>query len=324
MGSDSRRSSGSSGRKPGRKRVIITPERSREGEQGRKRDVRTVDKAQAKVKTDGSRKVRGRADSERPSPPYDSKRAAREARLARQRRMVLLRRILFGLLAVALVAGAIELYRSGVFTIREIEVEGVAELTSEEVIAAAAVPDGSTLIRFPRDEIESRLLEHPWIQEAHVSRRFPDGLFIHVEERAPVALVDTGETSFWLVDAEGVVLGQRTPDTTETVAVIRDLPDFEPVAGERSESDALANALLIAESLSAEMRALVRAVSAPSVDLTTLITLSDVEILVGSAEDIERKDAVALRIMEEQADTVVHINVRTVDRPTWRGLDTGS
>jgi cell division protein FtsQ len=252
----------------------------------------------------------------------DPKRTAREQRLRRQRRALRLRIALVALGLIGLIAGAVALYNSNTFAIEEVQVEGLTELTAEEVIAVAALPEGATLIRFPRAEMEVRLLAHPWISSAHIGRRFPDALVIHLEERKPVALVDTGEAAFWLVDSQSTVLGQRTPDATETAAaVVRDLTDFEPVEGERSESAALENALRVIEGLSDELRARVRAVSAPSVDLTTLITVDDIEILVGSAEDIEKKDAVALRIMEEQADTVVHINVRTVDRPTWRGLD---
>ena len=227
------------------------------------------------------------------------------------------------LAVVGVLAGVAALYRSDLFSINEIEIEGVTELTAEEVVATAALPEGSTLLRFPRGEMEVRLAADPWIAAAHISRRFPDGLVIHVDERVAAALIDTGEAAFWLVDSDSRVLGQRTPDTTETVPVIRDLADFEPVAGERSDSEALANALQVLEGLSDDMLARLRAISAPSVDLTTLMTSDDIEVLVGSAEDIEKKDAVALRIMEEQLDAVVHINVRTVDRPTWRGLDTG-
>jgi cell division protein FtsQ len=231
-------------------------------------------------------------------------------------------RIGVAVLAVfGIIAAVVALYRSDTFLITEVDVEGVTELTADEVIATAALPQGSTLLRFPRAEMEVRLASHPWIAAAHISRRFPDGLVVHIDERVPAALVDTGEASFWLVDSDSRVLGQRTPETTQTAPVIRDLADFEPVAGERSDSPALENALRVLEGLSDEMLVRVRAISAPSVDLTTLMTTDEIEVLVGSAEDIEKKDAVALRIMEEQAETVVHINVRSVDRPTWRGLD---
>lgn len=253
----------------------------------------------------------------------DAKRAAREQRLARQRRASRIRLVLLIALLVGIVAGAVALYDSDVLAISEVEVTGVQELSAAEVREVLALPQGATLLRFPGEEMEERLLEHPWIRDADVSRRFPDTLVVHVEERQPAALIDTGDARFWVVDDEGFVLGQHTPDTTQTVLVVRELPAFEPVPGERWDSAVLDNALAITTGLGDELRSRVRAVSAQSVDLTTLITVDDIEILVGAAADLEKKEAVALRIMEEQADSVVHINVRTVDRPTWRGLDTG-
>lgn len=301
---------------------MITPERLRDGVDSARCSNAAKGKDKAEAESSARRIGSGRkAPGGTASRSRDPKRAAREMRLARQRVMQRVRIAMVMLVAVGLIAGAAALYRSDTFRITEIEVEGVAELTAEEVISTAGLPEGSTLLRFPRAEMEVRLASHPWIAAVHISRRFPDGLVVHVEERVPAALVDTGETVFWLVDSDSRVLGQRTPETTQTAPVIRDLTDFEPVAGEISDSASLENALRVLEGLSDEMLARVRAVSAPSVDLTTLMTYDDVEVLVGSAEDIEKKDAVALRIMDEQAETVVQINVRTVDRPTWRGLD---
>ena len=231
------------------------------------------------------------------------------------------RRAVGVLLVAGAIIGGVAFYNSQVFAIVDVEVEGISELTVQEVVETAALPEGATLLRFPRAEMEQRLGEHPWIVMAHVGRVLPDGLVIHVTERTPAALVDVGEASFWIVDGEGIALGARTPEAESDLMVIRDLPDFTPVAGEASESASLANALAVVAGLGEGLRGRTRAISAPSVDLTTLITTDDVEILVGSAEEIEKKEAVALRILEEQAPSVVHINVRTVDRPTWRGLD---
>ena len=41
----------------------------------------------------------------------------------------------------------------------------------------------------------------------------------------------------------------------------------------------------------------------------------------GLAEDVAKKDTVARSILEAQADTVVFIDVRVVDRPLTRGLN---
>ena len=60
-------------------------------------------------------------------------------------------------------------------------------------------------------------------------------------------------------------------------------------------------------------------VSATDAEGTTLTLDDNVEIAFGKAENIRDKERVVLKIMEENP-TVVYINVRVVDRPTWRAL----
>ena len=51
-----------------------------------------------------------------------------------------------------------------------------------------------------------------------------------------------------------------------------------------------------------------------------MLTLeSGIEIAFGPAEDIREKERVCLKVIEEHPG-VVYINVRTVDRVTWRAL----
>jgi cell division protein FtsQ len=106
-----------------------------------------------------------------------------------------------------------------------------------------------------------------------------------------------------------------------TVVVVRDVEDLELSVGSRASSAALQNALAVWDGLGPELKDRTRTISAPTVDRTTLITTDDIEIIFGSVEGVERKDAVARSILSEQAGGVVYINVRTVDRPTWRGLE---
>jgi len=223
---------------------------------------------------------------------------------------------------LVVVLGLVSLYRSSIFAVERVTVVGNAHLSTDEVRALAALPKDATLLRFPADETESRLEASPWISSATVTRDFPDTMRIRVSEYTPAAVVDTGGAVLWLVDGQGWVIAQQTPETTSTLITIRDLEAFEPVEGERSTSEALRNSLRVWEGLGPELRERTRVISAPSVDRTALMTKDDITIFVGSAEDIERKDLVARRILEEQAGKVVSINVRTVDRPTWRGVGT--
>ncbi len=250
-----------------------------------------------------------------------NKREDRERRLRVQRRNLKLKYILALIGCGLVIGGLISVYRSDVFMITDVVVEGSERVSADEVRALAGLEVGETLLRVSPDDVETEILRNPWIETAEVSRRFPDTLRIVIGERRPFALVDHGGAAFLLLDSAGHVLEERTPDSTTTVIVIRDVPDLTAGPGERIDSPVLQNALAVWSGLSTEMRGMVRAISAPSIDRTALITRDDVEVFVGSAEDIERKDVVARSILAEQAGTVVYINVRSVDRPTYRGLD---
>lgn len=229
-----------------------------------------------------------------------------------------------GVIAVIglVVFGAVSIYRSSLFEIVRVDVVGNTRLTADRVREIAAVPPGATLLRFPGGGMVERLEADPWIAEATVTRDFPDGVRVRVVERVPVARIDTGSETLWLVDREGWVVAEQSAEQTSSLIVIRDLEDIEPMPGVRSGSDVLRNALAVWEGISDELRVRTRIVSAPSIDKTALVTTDDIEVFIGSADDIAKKDLVVRSILEEQAGKVVYINVRSVDRPTYRGIDT--
>ena len=72
--------------------------------------------------------------------------------------------------------------------------------------------------------------------------------------------------------------------------------------------------------LSPELRGRVKSVSAATVDKTALVVAQNIQVFVGSAEDIDKKDQLIRQILAKEKK-LVYINVRVVSRPTWRGLD---
>jgi cell division protein FtsQ len=248
-------------------------------------------------------------------------REERQRRLAAQRRGRQLRTAFVVALAAAAVFGVYSLYTSQLFAVEEIELLGSERLTRTHVLDVASVPEDATLLRFPGQDVTERLEADPWIRSATVTRDFPHGMRIRIVEREPSAYVDLGEASVWLIDPTGVIIAEQSATETETLVVIRDLQPVEPEPGVRTGSEPLLNALAVWEGISEELKSMTRVVSAPSIDKTTLVTVDDVEILIGSAEEIETKDVIAREILAEHGEAVVYVNVRTVERPTWRGVD---
>ncbi|MDP2182490.1 MAG: FtsQ-type POTRA domain-containing protein [Actinomycetota bacterium] len=236
--------------------------------------------------------------------------------------MLQLRFAATALLLVAVVSGGVSLYRSSAFTIEKIDVVGNSRLGAADVRAIAALPDGSTLLRYPAGQIKERLEASPWISEASVARDFPNVLRIRITERKPYALLDLGGAKLWMLDSSGFVIGEQTADVTSTVVVVRDVTGADPRPGTRTASEPVLNAIAVWAGISQPLRERTRAISAPSIDKTALITTDDIEILVGASDDIGKKDLLARQILRDQKGKVVYISVRSVERPTWRGIDT--
>jgi len=124
----------------------------------------------------------------------------------------------------------------------------------------------------------------------------------------------------WTIDGTGMVLAKQSLEETVSLTVIRDVPKVSPSVGKRISSKALSNALAVVSGIGSELRGKTDAVSAPAVGETTLLTDGGVEVLIGEATQLQTKDTIIRRILKEQAGKVVFIDVRSVDRPVWRGL----
>jgi len=253
-------------------------------------------------------------------PPHVSaKRMERERRRLARRRATL-RRAAVVLAVVVVVAGSwVALRNSALFTIEEVQVEGVKELSEQEVVAIAAVEEGATLLSIDEDAVLERLTQVPWVAKADLVRLFPSTLLIRVEERERFAMVDAAG-AFWAVDRAGRVLGESIPETSAAVPVIRDVGAFDPVAGEITGSEAVKNALAVLKGISPELREMTVTLSAPTPEETALLTEGNVEVMLGRAEQLTEKSVLALEIMREQGSGVVFIDVRSLERPISRGL----
>jgi len=325
MTSNSGRKSGSSGRSTGRKRVVIGAEETTRVRYSQDRpqvesERRHTQRAPQRAST------AARSTKKGPKPTGIGHRIAGAKRDEREKRQLAMarRRLLLGVLAAGaaflMIWGVVALWRAPIFQIEQIEVRGNSHLSKAAVLKLAAIPEDATVLRFDAKAAETRLLRDPWIATAEVTRRLPGVATIVVSERSAAAVIDAGGTNLWLVDAEGYWLGlSKSADSTGLVTV-RDIETLKPKAGERTNSAEVRNALAVIKGLSPEMKEQLKTISAPTIDKTALITASDIQIMVGSAEDIVKKDRVARKILADQQG-VVYVNVRVVDRATWRGLD---
>jgi cell division protein FtsQ len=116
---------------------------------------------------------------------------------------------------------------------------------------------GRSIFEIPIAERRRRLLAIDWIEDATVSRVWPNRLLVRIHERKPVAFVNVPHQAFLLIDAEGVLLSpppranfefpimngvwieQSEADRKARVqAALRMLDDLGPAAKDVSEINA--------------------------------------------------------------------------------------
>lgn len=237
----------------------------------------------------------------------------------RRRKEIGRRRMLAGVLAVAclglVIWGLVALSRVPFFTVQTVTVTGVHHLSEAEVLALAAVPSDANVLQLPKAAIASRIGNSPWVSHVDVQGHLPHAVSIAVVERVPIALVDTGAGGVWMISSDGYWIAQRSKEPTGSLIPIRDAPSGSAVTGARVSSPELRNALAVIAGISAQTRGRTKHVSAVSVEKTMLVLKNGVQVIVGSADDIAKKDLIASSILSRQKN-VLYVNVRVTDRPT--------
>ena len=89
------------------------------------------------------------------------------------------------------------------FKVDKLTISGTQPLTKEQVVRQAQVGQKVNILAVNLSLVRKRLLAHPWISEAEISREIPSGLNIRIKEHTPLAVVDVGEK--FLINHQGTV-----------------------------------------------------------------------------------------------------------------------
>jgi len=268
------------------------------------------------------------------------KRTERQKRVQRSNLRTVVSILVVGILLALALGSLVAFLRSPFFAIREYNVTGTRYLTSSNVLSYVKTDERTSILPLDTDAIVEALLANPWIASATVTKHLPSTLEIAITERTPVAIVSMVNAERWLIASDGVWLGKvSTADGVEQafdpsgahppvaldkdrLVSIEDITPAENTFGTLSQSAEVINAIEVIEGLEPALLAQVEIISAPEISLTKLITTDHIEILFGNSRDAREKSKIALELLRLHADKITLINVRSIDKPTWRGLDT--
>ena len=236
-------------------------------------------------------------------------------------------RIVIAVAAVLLVIfGSIFVYRSDLFHVNNVQINGVSHLTSQEITEIAAVPADSTLLRLDAAGIKQRLEDNAWVQSATIHRPLPDTIVIDVTERTPGAVVRINDKQTWVISTDCSWLSAATEDDWNNDMRIIDVSNSiaQPVSGSECTDGGIKNALAILDGISDDLKSQIQSISAESSIKTSLNLKNGITVAFGDSSNIQLKEAAINELLSQYAGKISYINVRVPSSPTYRTLDATS
>jgi cell division protein FtsQ len=229
-------------------------------------------------------------DTDPQAPP-----AARPAAAPGKRKRTPWRAVFFGLAGLGIVGIlAWALLGSRFLVVRSVQVTGTHRVSVAAVIAAADVPDGTPLLRVDTGAVARRVEAIRDVASATVTKSWPDGLTIAVQERVPVFAVRMSR-GYDLMDPTGVIVTWAAARPAGMPEYVTSLPGNDL----RGNADLAASATVLS-SLPGWLSRSVAQIWAPEPGQVT-IRLSDNVTIVWGSTDRNQQKSQELRILMKQA-----------------------
>jgi cell division protein FtsQ len=219
----------------------------------------------------------------------------RFARRQWRRRWLAWRYVLAVVLVLAVVAaGVYAVWFSSWLAVETIEVSGAQTVDASDIRARSGIEVGDPLVRVDLATAERRISALAVVRSVSVTRQWPHGVLVSIQERVPIAVVEIG-TQLRGMDAEGVVFRdyKKAPPG---------LPRVETSIG--TTSQALREAAKVISALPADLTLQVDHVQVTTIDQISLVLKDGRVVIWGSAEDSETKaEVLATLLATVQAQT---------------------
>lgn len=138
-------------------------------------------------------------------------------------------------------AGYAAVTQSDYFRAKTISIEGQRRLPRETILAQAGIGPGDNLLAVNLGLVRKRLLAHPWIASALVSREIPETIRIVVQEHTCLAIVDLGRK--FLLSERGKLFKEYAPQDPHELPVVTGITYSDLSLGDDVKSQAMAHVI---------------------------------------------------------------------------------
>lgn len=203
-----------------------------------------------------------------------------------RRRRQRMRRLLFFLFFIVSLFSFIH---SGLFNLKNIEFSGNVHIADQDLENLMGVARGINLWQVDTRDLARRLATHPLVARVDVSRRWPDALSVHIEERTPAAIV-VQEGKFLLVDVGGVVMEITSQIANLELPLLSGLGKLENIGpGKEINHPGLQAALTVLHQMPVEELPCIQEIIASSPENLQLIWTGNIPVKFGDERDVAGK-----------------------------------
>lgn len=231
----------------------------------------------------------------------------RFARRQWRRRWLAWRPLLALVLVLVLVGvGVYALWFSTWLAVEDVDVSGAETVEASDIRTRSGIDVGEPMISVDLDTAERRIGALAVVRSVSVTRQWPHGILVSIEERTPIAVVEIGDRLRGM-DEDGVVF--RDYKTAPP-----GLPRVVTTSG--TTSDALKEAAEVVSALPPELTLIVDHVQVSSVDKISLVLKDGREVIWGSADESATKAEVLATLLATVQAQVYDVSVPS--KPTTR------
>jgi cell division protein FtsQ len=242
-----------------------------------------------------------RRSSAEPAVDRSTRRSRRRfARRQWRRRWLAWRYLLVLVLVLAIVGGGIyAVWFSKWLAVESIDVSGAETVSDSDIRARSGIDEGEPLVRLDLAAAERRIGALAVVRSVSVTRQWPHGVLISIQERVAIAVVEIGERLRGM-DADGVVFRdyKKAPPG---------LPRVETPIG--TTSAALKEAAKVIAALPQELSLLVDHVQVASVDQISLVLKDGRTVVWGSSDQSDTKATVLATLLASVQAQVYDVSV---------------
>jgi cell division protein FtsQ len=224
----------------------------------------------------------------------------RFARRQWRRRWLAWRYLLAAGLVLAIVGGAVYgVWFSSWLAVERVEVSGAQTVADSDIRARSGIDDGQPLVRVDIDGAERRIGSLAVVKSVSVTRQWPHGILISIQERVAIAVVEIGDQLRGM-DADGVVFRdyKKAPPG---------LPRVETSIG--TTSAALKEAAKVISALPESLSLIVDHVQVTTVDQISLVLKDGRTVVWGSADESDTKAGVLAVLLATVQAEVYDVSV---------------